>query len=271
MAENENGGGGQPWHQGVDAAILGHWQNKNYDLSDPGKVAIEATKAAIAAQAHIGVPPDRLLKLPEKPDDAAGWNGIYTRLGKPAEAKDYDFAGIKFSDGSEPETGFLDTMRTSLHREHINKDAAPRIIKDVIKYLEDAEKTETTAATTRRGEQLANLDKSWGVNKAANLLQADNGARRLGLSSDDVKAIGDAIGADRVAELMRRIGAGTTEDTFVEGRTGGSGSPATREGAIARIKELEADKGWVKRFLSNGVAETAEYRNLHKQAFGEAA
>ena len=44
-----------------------------------------------------GVPPERMLTLPEKPDDADGWNTVYNRLGRPETADKYEF---KATEGS---------------------------------------------------------------------------------------------------------------------------------------------------------------------------
>src|SRR5690242_976648 len=65
------GAAAAPWHQGIDPLIIGHWQNKGYDLADPGKVALEATKQARELERHFGVPADQLIKLPKDTADEA--------------------------------------------------------------------------------------------------------------------------------------------------------------------------------------------------------
>ena len=81
-----------PWHQGVDADLVGAWQNKGYDLTDPAKVAVETGKAWREAEKMIGVPRDQLVRLPHNTNDPAAWRPVWERLGAPKEAKDYDFA-----------------------------------------------------------------------------------------------------------------------------------------------------------------------------------
>ena len=81
-----------PWHTGVEAEMLGHWQNKGWKTDDPKEVAVAATKQARELERHFGVPADQLLKLPKANDDAIAWNPVYQRLGMPVEPKDYDLS-----------------------------------------------------------------------------------------------------------------------------------------------------------------------------------
>src|SRR5262245_39394754 len=143
-------GAAPPWHAGVDQELVGHWQNKGYNLDDPKNIAIEATKQARELQKHFGVPADQILRLPNATDEA-GWKTVHQRLGMPAEAKDYDFSAIKFADGTDLEAGFVDTMRTALHKAHVAKDAAPEVVKAVVKFLADADSAEAADLTAKLG------------------------------------------------------------------------------------------------------------------------
>lgn len=267
------------WHIDVPADILGTWQNKNYDLSDPKNVAIEATKAYREAQRFVGTPPDRLIKLPEKPDDAAGWDAVWQRLGAPKAATEYDFSGIKYGD-AELEPSFVDTMRATFAKAHLPKDAAADVTKAVVKYLESADAEEATARAAALQSEQDKLAQSWGKNANFNMLTAQQGARRLGLNLDPqtgnpedkaaVALIEKTFGYARVMELFRKIGAGTSEDTFVSGGVPG-GTPVTQEGAQARLSELSADKDWSARLLKGDVAARREFDNLTQLIAGVAA
>jgi len=263
--EGETGGtpgGDKPWHTGVDPAILGHWQNKAYDLTDPAKVAIETTKAAIEAQKFVGVPPEQILKLPKDAADEAGWKGVWERLGAPKEAKDYTFEGIKFGD-NDLEPAFVDSMRAALAAAAVPKDKAPAIVKGVIKYLTDAEAAETANATAALAVEKDALTKSWGTNFEVNKLTAMQGAKRLGVDPSVIESLETKVGLgySKVMEMFRKIGAATSEDTFVEGKNISTG-PATVAGARARLAELQADKEWSSRLLKGGVPERREFDSL---------
>jgi hypothetical protein len=259
-----------PWHQGqADADTLGYWQNKGYDTTDPAKVAIEATKAARALEKSFGVPADRLLKLPEKPGDE-GWKAVYQRLGAPADPKEYDFSTVKHADGSAPAQSLIDAARAAAAALHAPKDRAADIATAMVKHL-DAAKAESDAAKAGTlAEQKAKLAQSWGANAEMNRLQAMQGAKRLGITPEAVAALEQQIGYDGVMEAMRKIGAGTTEDTFVESGTR-TGTPATTESAQQRLTELTSDPAWGKRLASGDVAANREFKQLTGLIAGVAA
>lgn len=268
-AGSTSGGGANPWHHGIDAGIMGHWQNKGYDLSDPGKVAVEATKAAMHAQSLLGVPKEQIVRLPADANDEAGWRGVYSRLGVPADAKEYDLAGIKFANGDEIEAGFSDTMRAALHKARVTKEMAPEVVKAVVKFMDDADSAEATARTAKIETERAALKRDWGQNFDLNRLHAMEGAKRLGVSPETVAQLEQQVGYAQVMEMFRRVGAGTREDTFVEGaRTRPDGLPATMAGAKQMLAEKQADPAWVQRLFAKDPTTLREFQNLTKLATG---
>ena len=246
--------------------MLGYWQNKGYDLTDPAKVATEASKAYLEAQKFVGVPTNQLLRLPKDANDEAGWSQVYQRLGAPKDAKEYDFNGIKYS-GEDLDPAFADTMRQALANSHVPKDKAAPIVSAVVKYFEGIESAEATDNQAKLETERAALVKSWGPQAEFNRLTAMQGAKRLGVTPEDVALMEKQLGYSRVMEIFRRVGAGTTEDTFVEGRQG-SGAPATREAAGARLAELESDPAWRERFLRGDLSAKKEWQALIEQEFG---
>ncbi len=262
------GGAAKPWFDGLDAETLGHWDNKGWKKDDPKALAGELHKAWKAAEKFVGVPADQVLRLPKDQNDEAGWAGVRERLGMPKEAKDYDFSAIKFADGTELEAGFTDSMRSALHKAGVAKDAAPEIVKAVVKYLGDADAAEASARTVTLKAERDSLTKEWGNNFEFNRLTAMQGAKRLGVDEATVAKLEGEIGYAKVMEMFRRIGAGTSEDTFVEGT---SGNPTTRNGAVARKSELMSDPEWSKRFLSGSKKEVDEMNALIALISGAAA
>lgn len=255
-----------PWHQGVDATILGHWQNKGYDLADPGKVAIEATKSAIEASKLLGVPANELLRMPKQNAAETDVKAFWSRLGVPDKPADYDLSGIKFG-GDDLDPVFADTMRSALANAYVPKDKAATIVSAVTKFFENVEAQETATNAAKVAEERTALAKSWGPNAEFNRLQAMQGAKRLGVTPEDVTLLENQIGYSRIMEMFRRVGAATTEDTFVEGRQGGA-APATREAATARRAELESDPAWRERFLAGDKKAFSEWHALNEQEFG---
>ena len=262
-----------PWYEGkLDAELIGHIENKGWKKDDPVSVAVEATKAARELQKHFGVPAEQLIKLPAKPDDEAGWAAVRQRLGAPKEAKEYDLTNVKYADGSDLEQSFTDTMRAALHKAGTPKDMAPEVVKAVVKYLGDADTAEANERAATIQTQRAELLKEWGPNAEFNRLTAMQGAKRA--AGDDagaaklIDAMQNQIGYKATMEFWRKIGAGTSEDTFVDTRPGGT--PTTRNGAVARLAELKADPDWSARLLKGSATEKREFENLMQLIHGAA-
>ncbi len=252
------------WHAGVEADVLGTWQNKGYDLSDPKNVAIQATKAYREAQKFVGVPETQLLRLPKDAADEAGWKSVWTRLGAPSDPKEYDFAPVKHADGSAPAAGLIDTLRTTAANLHLPKDRAAELAAAVVKHLDDARAEQEGARTAKLTEEKGVLAKSWGQNAAANKFIASQAAAALGVKPDDIAALEGVVGYARVMELFRQIGTKIGEDKFIStDRPGGNNQPMTREGAQARRTELMRDTAWVTRYRSGDTQAMKEMMGLN--------
>lgn len=267
-------GAAKPWFDGIDAETIGHWDNKGWKKDDPKGLATELTKAWKTLERSIGVPPEQLLKLPKDASDEAGWNTVYERLGRPKEAKEYDLSGLKYGDGQEVEAAFLDTIRSSLFKAGVRKDAVRQVAEDLIKYSDGNEAADSAERTAFLKAEREALQRDWGPNYELNRLNAMQGARRA-VGSDDkaaavVAAMEQAIGYRETMEFWRRIGAGTSEDTFHGGSTNGM-SPTTVNGAIARKAELMADKAFSTRYLAGEAAAVREMNNLLLLISGSAA
>lgn len=255
----------KPWHDGLDAEMIGHAQNKGWKLDDPKEAFGAAAKVARDLERHFGAPADRIVKLPAadaKPED---FRAFYERLGAPKEAKDYDLSAVK-------DTAIADTLRATMHEKGVPKDVAASIATTVAKALDSKATTESTLDAGKLAEQRTNLEKNWGGKDSAtyqfNHLNAMEGARRLGITPEAVKALESVKGFDGVMEAMRKIGAHTREDTFVERGAGGQGDVTTMEGAVARKSELMADHAWVDRLMKGGVAEKREISRLNQMITG---
>ena len=252
------------WHTGVDTDTLGFWQNKGLPLDDPKALASKLTEQYRAAERHIGAPPDRIIRLPEKPDDVAGWNAVHSKLGVPTDAKDYDFSAVKRADGSDVSPALADALRAGLLNARVPKDRAADFVKGVVKGLDDIAAQDVTVATGKLAAEKAELAKDWGANFDFNHLKAMEGARRAGITPEGVKALEGQIGYKAVMEHFRKIGSNMSEDAFHDGNAGGAG-PTTAAGAQARLNDLMADPAWGKRLTAGDATAKAEWTALTTQ------
>jgi len=260
-----------PWHNGVDADTAGFWQNKGWKTEDPKAFATELTKSYRELEKHFGVPPDQLAKLPgptSKPEDI---KAFWSKLGVPGKPEDYDFSTLQI-DGKPLADDFVANLRNALSGANVAKDKASSIAEAFIKWMNDGDTREKTLIQSKIDKEIADLKTNWGGNYEYNMLRADEGARKFGLTKDEATAIGNSIGTARAAEMFRRIGEGLKEDGLVTGGNVPGGVPRTPEAAQARLNELKADKDWNARMVSgrSTAAERDEFYSLNALAVGEA-
>src|SRR5262245_1365093 len=252
-----------PWHNSLDNDIKTYALKKGYDLADPMKAFTFAAKGHMEAEKFLGVPPHQLLRLPADVNDEAGWNAIYQRFGKPLDKSGYDFSKVKFADGNDLDTGFVEFTRDKSFELHMPAQNAAAIAQAFVGFMEQSDKREAEQATTKLSEEKAQLQKDWGNNYEYNRQTAVQGAQKLKVSAEDVAALEKVVGYSRVMEIFRKVGAGTTEDAYIAGKQGGE-FMTTAQTAQARLNELTQNQEWNKRFLANEPEALREFHQLTK-------
>jgi hypothetical protein len=268
---NPNPNPATPWHQGLDAEIIGHAQNKGWKLDDPKEAFAGAVKQARELERHFGVPPEQLLKIPKNGAPPEDVKAFRMKLGMPAEAKDYDFAAIKHADGAALDTALADSLRVSAHNSGLSKEAAAEMAKAVVKHMDDAKSAVKTVTDAKLAEEKAKLQENWGTKFQYNHIKAMEAAQRLGPEfAGAVAALEGQVGYAKVMDLFRRIGISGSEDIFVERGTAGEGTVTTQAGAVARKAELMADREWTKRLDAGDAKTVAEWKGLNRMIDGDA-
>lgn len=261
----------KPWHQGVaDPETIALWTNKKWDFTDPGKLAVEVTKSYSSAEKLIGQPPQNLLRVPtDLNTDTEAVTAVLRRLGAPTDAKEYDFPVLKGQDGKVTDTALDGTLRTSFQKLNVPKSMAAEIAAAVVKHNTDvatAKATETAAAFKVEHDTLA---KNWGTEAPTNKVIAQNAAKALGMTPEEVQALENTIGYARTMETLRNIGTKIGEDKFVRPAGPGGQQIQTRDQVVQRIEELKTNKEWVTRYTSGDKAAFKEMNDLTKLLVGD--
>ncbi len=270
-------GGSKPWYDGVagvDNEIVGHWTNAGWHNKPAAEVALEATRAWKAAEKFVGVPADQVLRIPKDASDEAAWNGVWTRLGKPADAKGYDFTAIKRADGTNLDADTEAFIRDQSFKLHLTKDAATAYANEWIKREDGAKSSVNAEKAAKLLEEKSALAKNWGPNFEANKFVAGRAAAALGIDPETVTALENQVGYAKVMEMFRAIGARIGEDKFVmaDSRDGNRNQgPMSRDQAQARLADLKADKIWVKSYMDGDAAKRREMDALHRIIAGAQA
>jgi hypothetical protein len=271
-----------PWYQGaIEPEVLGLWQNKGYDYSDPVKLTQALTKSYREAESRLGAPANMLLRLPKDASDEAGWNAVHERLGVPKEGKEYDFAAVKMKDGSQVDQGFTDAMRKALHRARVSKENAPAVVKSVVDFLEASDAAEAAELSGSVADERAELEKNWGAQMQANMFMAAEGLRTLAhkvnISEDEAKHAWDTLstigglGAAKAMEMLRLVGELSREPGAL---VSGSGAAAnrglmSRESALAEIVALKGDKDFSAKLFKGDRESRRTWDRLHQIAHGQ--
>ncbi len=257
-----------PWHTSLEEDLRNTAVSKGWDKLPLAGAVTEAMKSYRELEKHIGVPADRLLKLPDAADQE-GWKAIHRRLGVPAEGAGYDFTGVKHSDGSAVEEPFLVFMRDAALRLNISKDSAGALASEFIKF---GEKSDADAAIRDRAAvAIAHdaLKQSWGAQADTNKFIADRAASLLGLGPEVLNTLAASSSYGAVMEGLRKVGVAMGEAALVgQGSTAPGQRIMTREEATARKAELIADRDWVARWGKGEKAAVDEINNLDRLIVG---
>ncbi len=249
---------GDPWFKGADAETIGYLQNRGLDKKTPSEAALDISKMHREAEKLIGAPANELIRVPKDQKDEAGWKTVWTRLGAPADPKEYDFSAIKDAAGNPIAAPLADVLRASFGKYHVPKETATALAADIQKQRDNVIAAETTELQAKLETDKAALKKSWGANTEANLFIARNAAKALGVSEEAVAALEKTLGYSAVMEMFRVVGTKIVEAKFVTHQNRPGGGVMTREEAVARKAELMADDAWTKRYMAGGAVENRE-------------
>lgn len=256
-----------PWHAGFEAEELGYFQNRGWDKLTPAEAARAAGKAHREAEKHIGAPADKIVRLPNGPQDADGWNQFYAKIGVPADEKGYDFSGVKFADGTELDPGFTSEMAKVLRASGVAKDKAPDIIKAIVQLGEREDAADGVSREQTLQTQRDALRIDWGSNVERNLIIARGAAKQLGIDPEAVAALEGQVGYASVMKMFHRLGAALGEHQFFDTGSGGQGGGNqngvyTVEQAKAKLAQLEGDSSWVKKVGDGDATAMQQFDNL---------
>jgi len=240
------------WTSGLNEDLRGYVQNKGF--KDPA-AAIDSYRNL---EKLMGVPKERLLKLPEKEDDPA-WSEVHARLGRPASPDEYKI------DGDNKD--FAKWAKETFHGLGLNKKQAEALFG---KYNEFAQGHATKQMETQVQQAQASetsLRKEWGAAYDQNVMTAKKAAMTFGLTKEVIDKLESAMGYADVMKFMSTIGSKVGEDSFVASTSSNRGfGVMTPEQAKNRIAGLKQDREFISK-LSQGNAEArAEWDRLNQWA-----
>jgi hypothetical protein len=220
-------------------------------------------------ESAVGVPPERLIKLPAPRDlgDPKAWEPIYKQLGRPETADKYV---IPLPEGDKGE--FANAVKPWLHEAGLSQSQATKLATKWNEHLAGVQKSQQAALDARNVKDVSELKQAWADQYDVKAALVDRAAETFGMTQDHLDAFKVALGPKAAMEFLYNIGSKiAVEDTSVPGVGQQTGFGMTPEAAQAKIKELRADHTFVQLFSSPDLKQRREARDemdrLHKLAY----
>ena len=250
------------WYEGkVSPEHVSLWQSKNWDASDPVKLADAVSKSYRELERHVGVPANEIVRLP-KAGDVAAEKQFWQRFGAPGNTDGYNLADVKFADGSELRPEFVFQFKELANQLNLPADKARSVVEFMTKHMDSAETQDRFATHQQLMENKANLANLWGPNFDANKFIAVQAAPSLGIDAETVGTLENALGYDKVMEFFRQVGVKIGEDKYVTGLMAPTDTAMTGPEAETELNRLKSDKEWVKKHFEGDPTVRQQFARL---------
>lgn len=192
------------------------------------------------------------IEIPKGED--ADMSAVYARLGRPEKAEDYELQ----------DTDFAKAAKEVLFKEGITKKQAKALEKWLDEYSVTQQKAEEEKAAAdleaRNKASMEALKKLWGADFDKNVALSKNVAADLELSNEQIDAIGNVIGAERLGKMLLGLSKPSDANQPLTGYK--SGGQETKEMAKLRIEELKADSEFMKKVAAGDEKSVQELLRL---------
>lgn len=209
---------------------------------------------------------DKLARIPDRDDDADGFNALYDKLGRPKEAKEYEFKLGEFGGDEKIENFFRETF----HKTGLNKKQAAQFVAEWNGVMENAMKEQNEAQSREIETQINGLKKEWGPAYDQKVQQNAKVLERFGLKAEEAAGVLDALdksaGFAKTMKFLDAIAQGMGEENFVGGQSGGKGGALSPQQAKDKLEGLKQDPLWTERYMRGEPSAREEAQRLMKMA-----
>lgn len=244
------------WLEGVDKDLKGAVEAKGF--KDPSSLA----KAYLDLEKYKGVPPERLIQIPEKDwaEDPASWEKeVFSKMGRPEAAENYKIEPTE--DATEYDKKLVDWAKKTFFELGLSETQATKFYQkwnelSEAQALEWQEKAKEQAQEAER-----ELKTKWGMKYLKNKQVALGAATEFGVTEQELGTLKQVWGEAKAYEFFQRIGEKMGEDTYIDGskKTEGLLSP---EAAVYKLEELRNDKEFMNRWMNGDVKAKQEINRL---------
>lgn len=217
-----------------------------------------------------GVPVDRLLTLPEKLDDREAMAPVLAKLGlaPPEKPEAYGFTDLPELQGEDVDTDRLKAMQDLAHKVGLPPGMATEMVKGVTAWereiLAQTAQREREAAAVEMGQ----LRAEWGAEYDGKAEAARRAARTFSVPEQVISNLEAQMGAAGVVKLFADIGQRLGEAPFIQGSSAPASGGLSKEGALARIQQLQGDREWLRAWKDGDAEKKATLDRLFQVAYG---
>lgn len=232
---------------GSDAPFYATWPDdlRGYQSIVNAKSPEDVGRMLVAAEKRLGVPADRLLTLPDKPEDAEAWSKVWNALGRPESPDGY---GVQLGEGAtDADKAFMDKFVQKAHAAGANKAVIAASVEVFNEMVQQAHEQQAEADKQAAQHALDVTAKAWGAKAEVYKAEIPKLLETIGaeLKIEGLVDKLNAAGLGNSPELLQVFAAIT--DKFAEqeslpggGRDGGD-TKLTPDQAKAARRALEND------------------------------
>jgi hypothetical protein len=247
------------WTSGLNDDLKGYVQTKGF--KDP----VSVLDSYRNLEKLVGVPKERLLKLPEK-DDAPEWNEIYGKLGRPEKPEEYKLP-MPEKGGSEE---FSKWAQTTFHGLGLSRKQGEQLVAKWNEFQGGTQKSLSEAQAVKLEAENTSLKREWGAAFEQNAAAVEHAAKEFGMNEKQLLALKEVMGPSSAMKFLHAIGSKISEAPFLgtgDGGSRGNNGALTPAAARHRIAELGGDGDFMRRYAEGGASERAEMERLHKWGY----
>lgn len=180
------------------------------------------------------------LPLPKTPEDKAGWDRVYTALGRPDTPDGYQMA---IPEGTtDADKAFINGYAQKAHELGLSKTQAAELRRWVDTEGATINEAQTREIQQRTDQEIAAVKDNWGNNFNTNAEIARRGADALGFDKETIDALEEnpKFGHKKLMDMLLKVGQAGGEGRGLHNPGGGGFNPVTKESAQTRLNEIKA-------------------------------
>ena len=216
-----------------------------------------------------GVPPERLVTLPENMEDAEAMKPVLAKLGLAAPEKPEDY-GFDAMDGVDPE--FAKTAQGWMHELGVPPKMATALAGKWNEFANTQREGLINEAKEEAAAELGQLAGEWGSKYNQKMEQGRQFARRAGFSAEAIAAIESNLGVGETfktfANAFEALGLGEA-DFVIGAKKTDQFNGMSPDAAKAEHKRLMSDGEFMGKYLKGDIASREKMQRLNRIIAGD--